>query len=108
MDEKQWYVIANCERENADGEAKIVHSSELAQYGLKPLNEKADPCICFADGEEWEELQGHDWEQIEDGSLRCSNCGVNERGGLDRFYRAPEDTGMDEEARQQWLYEHGK
>lgn len=47
---------------------------------------KHDPCIGFADGEEWEELQGHDWEMQEDGALRCSNCGVVERGGsMDRL-----------------------
>ena len=66
----------------ANAAAKIVHDDELAQYGLKPLNEKKakaeDPCICFADGEEWEELQGHDWEPMEDGSLRCTNCGTRE------------------------------
>lgn len=40
-----------------------------------------DPCICFADGEEWIEEAGHDWELMDDGSLRCTNCGVHERGG---------------------------
>ena len=75
----------------ANAAAKIVHDDDLGQYGLKPLNEPKekkgeDPCICFADGEEWEELQGHDWELMEDGSLRCSNCGIIERGGaMDRL-----------------------
>lgn len=61
---------------------KIVHDNELVQYGLKPLNRpseaKEDPCICFADGEEWEELQGHDWEQIDIFTKRCTNCGEQE------------------------------
>lgn len=56
----------------------IVGKDDEIKSGLKPEKKGEDPCICFADGEEWEELQGHDWEPMEDGSLRCTNCGTRE------------------------------